>query len=89
MRRDAIRVSAHALNRWNERVVGSNQPPVTADEISDIVRKHVRGRGSVMRRRGKGYVLFSRGLKIIVTPEEFGWAVLTVWPLGGSKGGSS
>jgi|GEM_PF-5184347 len=83
-----IVVSPHALARWNERVVRSGKRPVTADEVRDIVRRHVRRRGGVMLRRGDGFLVFHRGLKIIVAPHELGWAVVTVWPLrrvGGGK----
>ena len=74
-----VDVSKHAFDRWRERV---GRGSATEEEIRAAVRRHVRSKGSVMVKRGEGYFLFHRGLKIIIRPAaEGGWVVLTVWPM--------
>ncbi|MHB1926570.1 MAG: hypothetical protein ACYCRD_04810 [Leptospirillum sp.] len=38
-----------------------------------------------MQSAGEGFALWCRGMKVVVSPIESGWKVLTVFPIGHSE----
>lgn len=77
-----VDVTEHALERWNARIHKPNGEAFTKEEVAAALRARFRSRGMSLKRTGKGYAMWYRGMKVIVATTEAGWAVLTVFPLG-------
>ncbi len=78
-------VTKHARERWNLRIHKASGKPFTDGEIADILRSRLMSRSLRMQSAGEGFALWCRGMKVVVSPIESGWKVLTVFPIGHSE----